>query len=133
MRENKFRGKRADNGEWVEGIPIKNKIGTFIITEENPHLCTQYNYIEIDEFAKVIPESVGEYTGLNDKNGVEIYEGDIVYVSGEDENANIEWENESSKFAIHFGGWSSDFDYFYGKDLEVIGNIYENPELTEED
>lgn len=70
-----------------------------------------------------------QWTQLKDKNGKEIYEGDIVYVICEDENAVIEWEEDSAKFSIKFDDWIADFDCYYGKDLEVIGNIYENPEL----
>lgn len=70
-----------------------------------------------------------QYTGFNDRCGKEIYENDIVYVSGEDENAIIEWDEETARFIILFDGWITDFDNYYGKELEVIGNIYNNPEL----
>lgn len=78
---------------------------------------------------EVIPETIGQYTGFNDRCGKEIYENDIVYVSGEDENAIIEWDEETARFTIHFDGWIADFDNYYGKESEVIGNIYNNPEL----
>ena len=70
-----------------------------------------------------------QWTQLKDKNGKEIYEGDIVYVICEDGNAVIEWDEDSAKFSIKFDDWIADFDWYSGKDLEVIGNIYENPEL----
>ena len=70
-----------------------------------------------------------QYTGFNDRCGKEIYENDIVYVSGEDENAIIEWDEETARFIIHFDGWIADFDNYYGKELEIMGDIYNNPEL----
>lgn len=70
-----------------------------------------------------------QYTGVNDRCGKEIYENDIVYVAGEDENAIIEWDEQTARFIIHFDGWIADFDNYYGKELEIIGDIYNNPEL----
>lgn len=73
-----------------------------------------------------------QYTGFNDRCGKEIYENDIVYVSGEDENAIIEWDEQTARFIIHFDGWTADFDNYYGKELEIMGDIYNNPELLGE-
>ena len=73
-----------------------------------------------------------QYTGVNDRCGKEIYENDIVYVAGEDENATIEWNEETARFVIHFDGWIADFDNYYGKELEIMGDIYNNPELLGE-
>mgnify|MGYP000599319523 FL=1 len=70
-----------------------------------------------------------QYTGFHDRFGNEIYENDIVYVLSEDENAIIEWDEQTAKFIIHFDGWIADFSNYYGKELEIMGDIYNNPEL----
>lgn len=70
-----------------------------------------------------------QYTGFHDRFGNEIYENDIVYVLSEDENAIIEWDEQTARFIIHFDGWIADFSNYYGKELEIMGDIYNNPEL----
>lgn len=79
--------------------------------------------IDIDE------NTIGQYIGFHDRFGDEIYESDIVYVRSEDENAIIEWDEQTARFIIHFDGWIADFDNYYGKELEIMGDIYNNPEL----
>lgn len=73
-----------------------------------------------------------QYTGFHDRFGNEIYESDIVYVLSEDENAIIEWDEQTARFIIHFDGWIADFNNYYGKELEIMGDIYNNPELLGE-
>ncbi len=130
MREILFRGKRKDNGEWVEGIPIVNHIGTFICFDENPHYCSQYGYMEIDDILNVDPETVGQYTGHTDKNGKRIFDGDIVKA--------LLYNEMPMAFPVTFrvgcfwyGNWN--FCEFLTKfrNIEVIGNIHDNPELLE--
>ena len=73
-------------------------------------------------------------TGLKDKNGNLIYEGDRVYIDCEDKTAIIKWSDDLARFTIHFEDEAvfADFDNYYSKELEVIGNIYENSELPKE-
>lgn len=74
-----------------------------------------------------------QYTGFHDRFGNEIYESDIVYVLSEDENAIIEWDEQTARFIIHFDGWIADFSNYYDKELEIMGDIYNNPELLGEE
>lgn len=74
MREILFRAKSIQTGEWIEGIPIKTHLGLFISFEENPHYCSQYGYMEIDDILMVGEKTLCQFTGLCDKNGNKIWE-----------------------------------------------------------
>ena len=125
IREVIFRGKRADNGEWIEGsllgIDWCDKPSTYSIAPNTP----------VSVFYSVIPETVGQYTGLTDKNGVRIFEGDIVKRVSDGEQAVISWLKYSACFGLSFDGWCCGFDDydFSPSDFKVIGNIHDNPEL----
>ncbi|MDE6148586.1 MAG: YopX family protein [Ruminococcus sp.] len=128
MREILFRGKRSDNGEWIEGYYINiAKVNPFIATGR---LTIQRNVFE-PEMQTVVPETVGQYTGLTDKNGVKIFEGDIV-IGKKGYARNPYYLIRSQRFAVkHEKGFYEglcDTDYY---EFEVIGNIYDNPDLLE--
>lgn len=132
MREILFRGKRVDNCGWVEGF--------YLYTDENTHpviidmkCCSHI----------IIPETVGQYTGLTDRNGKKIFDGDIVIFNRERNLPNT----DKSPEVIIYHQWDCAFQrYPYGRcitkggagkliqpdmmsECEIIGNIHDNPEL----
>lgn len=124
MREILFRGKRVDNGEWVYGDllqPTKEKI-------LNIYEISDYNSLMGDRH-EVYPETVGQYTGLNDKNGKKIFEGDIIRSNSE--RGYIEYYPNDCAFDV-----VDDHGFYWliseMSNIEVIGNIHDNPELLEE-
>ena len=125
MREILFRGKRTDCDAWVEGDLIQafrgNQLSSCSIMPNTP---TAYCW-------KVDPKTVGQYTGLTDKNGVKIFEGDIVERVSDGERAVISWLKYSACFGLSFDGWCCGFDDydFSPNDFKVIGNIHDNPEI----
>lgn len=122
MREILFRGKRTNNGEWVEGFYL-NRTND----DENIHCIMEKFPATIGK--KVIPETVGQYTGLTDCNGKKIFEGDIVECAKEDELLVIEWSESEAKFMLSASTFICSFDNYWGYETEIIGNIHDNPEL----
>ncbi len=129
MREILFRGKRTDNGEWVYGDLIQN-VDCLKIREQEKSIRKIAKSYEIDL------ETVGQFTGLLDKNGKKIFEGDIVLglflfdmsinavVKFRDGAFGLEWRRGE---IIEFNAFTSLCNITY----EIIGNIYDNPELLE--
>ena len=128
MREILFRGKRLDNGEWVEGA---------FVGKYDPMLCISYAFIVAqkpkDSFVTwyaVDPDTVCQYTGLTDNVRQRIYEGDIVSILPDDgEMGVIKWADDEAMFVLEADVWCANFDNYFSTDLEVIGNIHDNPEL----
>lgn len=147
MREYKFRGKRKDNGEWVKGdlIRVPKDCGSY---NEPPSLeLVTYiadNSVLTHEFIEVLPKTVSQSTGLHDKDGKEIWEGDIVRI--------FEHRFSPCDFEVMFcdinycwwlsgvekreeGGSYQSYSFSnlngFGSDSKVIGNIWDNPEMKE--
>ena len=135
MREILFRGKRLDNGEWIEGCLFKLTLnGEVVNLIFEDSFSFVGNNVKALSHAPVDPNTVGQYTGLNDKNGKRIFEGDIAETSdfnSEDGYGEIIWDEQTARFAIS-GSTNilfADFDNYFGNEIEVIGNIHDNPEL----
>lgn len=129
MREILFRGKRLDNGEWVEGAYLNDRDGAFYICPAASDITygDNGNRRRIGCWYKVDPDTVGECTGLPDMQGVKIFEGDVVTMA--EEYGKIEYSETEAMFQVVFDTWYTDFDHYFGTDFEVIGNIHDNPEL----
>ena len=127
MREIIFRGKSVNTGEWIAGDLIHYESGEVVILER----FSGYGYeaTEIYRRDRVIPETVGQYTGLTDKNGERIFEGDIVEILREDEHLEVEWAKEEARFIFQGSTFICDFDNYWANEIEVIGNMHDTPEL----
>ena len=137
MSEILFRGKRTDNGEWVKCSETYIRDGDGIwLSDENLNVVV----------VTVIPETVGQYTGLTDKNGVRIFEGDIIkthYANAQKSDFIEQVVFYNGKFCAYFSNqlckqWANLYDgtehlpqdkSVYMDSVEVIGNIHDNPEI----
>ena len=137
MREILFRGKRIDNGEWVCGHYYTQVFHPDTIEEDWYHFIKPIGS-ESWGNVRVIPETVGQYTGLTDKNGKKIFEGDYIVcrqaIEGNFIDEVIEMgyvEMKHDAFGLHrkqgyyrpFKDWLEDYEY------EVLGNIHDNPDM----
>lgn len=130
-REILFRGKQVDNGEWVYGYYVLNAYLLGTIEEEiYPTI-----HPTIDEYKALIspvdPLTVGQYTGLTDRNGKRIFEGDIVTLDGEDGYFLLKWDEYGARFEMSGDGLAVDFDNFYPHEVEIVGNVHDNLDLLE--
>jgi len=126
MRKIIFRGKIDDyDHKWVYGSLLSGG-------------CLEDKVVRIldnetgDE-ENVIPETVGQFTGLTDKNGKKIFEGDIANCVEFNCCGKIDWNSEEAGFyfsvLLDGGSYEEEFIYDYSDELEIIGNIYDNPEM----
>lgn len=137
MREILFRGKRVDNGEWIEGWYGKKSFGAWPLRDAiTPCVDAGNGYLHYEE---TIPETVGQYTGLTDRHSNRIFEGDICRFK-EWSEGKMCWVGEiqyaHQQFIIS-GGANEECEVpfvlqlsrFIPECLEIIGNIHDNPEM----
>lgn len=127
-REILFKAKRIDNGEWVEGqyVYITNPL-----TEDGKpikHLICNGTNIFND---LIDSDTICQCTGLTDKNDKKIWENDIVELPDEEGYFTCKWEEDAARFVMNGDGLTVDFDNYWSYQTEVIGNIFDNPELLE--
>lgn len=117
MREILFRGKRKDNNEWVISDTIYQCDGKIKLWNKQ------------DGYVEVIPKTVGQFTGLTDKNGNKIFEGDIMQLCSGCYPCLVYWDGKS--WAWKQNGKRREIDLTREK-MDTIGNIFDNPELLVE-
>lgn len=136
MREILFRGKRIDNGKWIEGYYCKYETTIIGGGVQEHHMIVPYYASSLYGF-EVDPSTIGQYTGLTDKNGKKIFEGDIIQDEGQD-MPNLLYNvifKDGAFLAHQFSGifdedvYLDNFLAFGVFDGVVIGNIHDNPEL----
>lgn len=130
MREIIFRGKSEYNNEWIEGVAIVANGKAFILN--NAKVVKFFGENRLDfVLQEVITETIGHFTGLFDKNGRRIFEGDILTIENEGIYAAIKYNESKAAFYVE----DEDHEDYLGEawetDVVVIGNIHDNPELLD--
>ncbi len=135
MRTIKFRGFNKKNGVWLYGFYLQNRGAHFVAPDEFANGKTWEDY-------EVVPESVGQFTGLTDKNGKGIYEGDIISSKNHPKIKHLIFYSEKQgKFMAGLDGKTNIYDFgVCGVDIpawmaekEVIGNIFEDKVTNDKD
>lgn len=130
LRTIKFRGKRFDTGEWVVGD---------LYTHDSIQIIVHGEYRQ-DDYFPIDPKTVGQFTGLYDSKGVEIYEGDVCRLDCNplwNQIMCVGWHKETAHFGFRIRGESyigcndAFSDWIREKRITVIGNIYDNPDWEE--
>ena len=137
MREILFRGKRIDSGEWVFGMPWIFKEKSCICPWKKGMCKYDTGFFPVE----VIPETVGQYTGKRDTKNNRIFDGDIIRIKWRTldlaENAVVRYDDRSCAYILNMRGaaWSYmshlDAVYMQIESFEVIGNMWDDPELME--
>lgn len=130
MREILFRGKRLDNGQWIYGA-YGNHTSLDAMIMDKPYLAKDGELSAL-KWGMVAPRTVGQYTGLTDNHGTKIFEGDILPFHFDDigdQKAVVVWTEAYAGFQLNPIG---DLKFSGIAPCEVIGNIYDNPELVDE-
>lgn len=114
-----------DNGEWVKGFYVCIPDTHYIMTGKFDSLT---NGIINSEAYKVDPSTIGQFTGLEDKLGTKIFEGDVIDDLGVEYI--VVFDSDYAQFRGKFDGWNAEISHIASR-CEVIGNIHDNPELLE--
>lgn len=148
-REILFRGKREDNGEWAEGLPLYGNTGNEITeiqtrkTKGGKDCEGKDWYLNDDEIVPIIPKTMGQYIGKPDINDKKIFEGDIIrqlYSQYQRfDVVGVVRFNKAGQFVVDHVWTAEQNPWKKGKkqgfaitsDCEIIGNVYDNPELLE--
>lgn len=138
MREILFKAKQIDNGEWIEGSLIDLDIDSgycYIVQPYKKASILPIIFLITDRMKLVDPETLCQFTGLCDKNGNKIWENDILRLD-DGTVLKVSWHHFKASWVISKKGWL--YNHFFGEavepeDIEAIGNIYDNPELLQEE
>jgi hypothetical protein len=131
MRELLFRGQTRRKGEKIlnmRGDPAPSKWVYGGVFQGAGDFSVMYSAHPVEKHV-VYTDTIGQYIGQQDRNGTNLFEGDIVSYKDGEAIGKIEYSEGESMYMVQFDSWCTDFDHIYGKELEVVGNIYDTPEL----